>query len=229
MNPEKRLNDNTCVIIMVKYPSIGQVKTRLAQNIGDKHTLELYKRFVHDIIYTLQKDKMNIQIAYTPIHQLQQFKEWLGEHLEYLPQMGGTLGERLISVVRGAFLTGVEYAVALASDAPDIPGTIISEAFKSLKKSDSVIGPSPDGGYYLIGFKKSTFKDEIFQIDAWSTGDVLNDTIKKIKEAGLTYYELPIWSDIDDIDDLKDMFQRNKENLEMESIKYLKDNMELLE
>jgi rSAM/selenodomain-associated transferase 1 len=229
MNPEKGINKKACVILMAKYPIIGTVKTRLACRIGDKYALDLYKLFIIDIMNTIQKENINLQIAYTPLHQLDQFKEWLGDHHGYLPQIGDTLGERLISVFKAAFASGIECAVALAGDTPDLPAHIISESLKKLSTSDMVIGPCPDGGYYLIGFRTSTFTEEVFRLDAWSTNDVFHNTIKKIEETGLNYHVLPFWSDIDDIDGLKEMVERNKKASELASIRFIKNNSKLLE
>lgn len=229
MNTEKRMNKKACVILMVKYPSIGKVKTRLANHIGDKYALDLYKLFVHDIINKIQKEHLHLKIAYTPLDQLPQFKGWLGENNDYLPQVGDSLGERLISVFRKTFASGIECALALASDAPDLPVNIVSKALEKLQEFDIVIGPCPDGGYYLIGFRTNTFLEDVFLIDEWSTDNVLQNTIRKINEAGLNYYELPLWSDIDDIDDLKDMFQRNKDESELSSIKFISDNTDIIE
>lgn len=229
MNPEKNIDKKSCAILMVKYPGIGKVKSRLARHIGDTYALDLYKLFVRDIISTVEKENINLQIAYTPVNQLPQFKKWLGHNHAYLPQVGDTLGDRLISVFKEAFAGGMEFAIAIGSDIPDLPGNIISEALEKLREFDIVIGPCPDGGYYLVGFQAGTFTEKIFHIDEWSTSNVLNDTIKKIKETGLNYHELPFWTDIDEIDDLKDMFQKNKDASKLRSIKFIKDNPDLFD
>lgn len=221
-------NKPPCLVLMVKYPNKGAVKSRLALHIGDGHATSIYKLFVGDIINTLKKGNVRFVIAYTPADHLQQFKDWLGEDHEYLPQIGETLGERLVSVFRGAFSRGTEGAVAIASDTPDLPAHIISEALKKTKETDAVIGPCPDGGYYLIGFQANKFVERVFQLEEWGTGTVLNNTLRKMREAGLRVHALPLWGDVDNIEDLRELFKRNRKMSELDTIKYLEENSDIL-
>jgi len=101
-------------------------------------------------------------------------------------------------------------AVIIGSDIPDLPGEIINKAFLCLQTHDAVIGPSSDGGYYLIGFSYDTFLPEAFDGINWGTHKVYQKTLNRLKNTGHQVGILPKWSDIDTYDDLKDLIIRNQ-------------------
>jgi glycosyltransferase A (GT-A) superfamily protein (DUF2064 family) len=97
----------------------------------------------------------------------------------------------------------------MGSDLPDLPGGIIRDALLSLDSFDSVIGPSKDGGYYLIGFKETTFTPEVFGPLPWGTDAVLGKTLRILEEQGRTAHLLACWNDVDTFSDLKDLLLRS--------------------
>jgi hypothetical protein len=112
-------------------------------------------------------------------------------------QQGVDLGERMCNAVKLLFNKGYEKVSLIGADSPDLPLPFITEAFEKLDSYDLVIGPSEDGGYYLISMNKPF--DTIFKDINWGHDNVLKDTVSKAKAAGISYFLLPQWYDIDDL------------------------------
>ena len=190
-----------CVIVFVKSPIPGQVKTRLIPHLSAEQAASLYKAFLVDCCNALSEIPI-IQhvIAYTPPEGLSGLKTLIGEAPIYIPQQGATLGERLIAAARWA--SNQEYAKFLfvGSDSPTLPIQYIERALDLLESRDVVIGPSVDGGYYLIGFSKhgaSLSIPTIFQEITWSTDVVFRQTLGKIQTIKARLGVLPPWYDVD--------------------------------
>jgi glycosyltransferase A (GT-A) superfamily protein (DUF2064 family) len=100
----------------------------------------------------------------------------------------------------------------MGTDFPDLPGRVITDAMAALDASDSVIGPTCDGGYYLIGFRRETFLPDVFQGKRWGERDVFESTMDDFAAARLKVHQLPKWRDVDDDDDLKDLIRDLKQH-----------------
>lgn len=199
-----------CIILFVKYPEEKKVKTRLLQQLDNNFVIELYKCFVYDILSTIKKTKIQFKIFYTPSDALSKMKKWLENKYQYYPQVGNDLGEKMENAFKKTFLDGFSKAIIIGSDIPFIKEDIINEAFK-IELKDAVIGPSVDGGYYLIGFKKETFLPDIFKNINWGMNNVYEKTIKIFKKNKYNLKFLPILRDIDRLEDLRTTFKENKE------------------
>ena len=153
-----------------------------------------------------------------------------GAGCEGIPQRGRDLGERLRNGFADAFSKGFRGAMAIGSDSPDLPEGIVIEAREALEVHDVVIGPSIDGGYYLIGFKPDTFLPKAFDGIAWSTDAVFRETVDRLKEAALDVLILPPWSDVDTLDDLIVLCKggRNPSFNSSETMKYVLQHAEIL-
>jgi uncharacterized protein len=226
VNNEKK----DCILLFIKYPKKGMVKNRLAKDITQENAVNLYKKFVQDIISTILHIKTTLMICYYPPTSLEQFKKWLGPQYNYIAQKGDDLGQRMNNCFEEVFTKGYQKAILIGSDSPDIPKKILTNALKQLQNKDIVIGPATDGGYYLIGFNKKTFYPQIFENISWSKKTVYNKTIDIIKKTNYNLNILPLWSDIDTIDDLQEFIKRNKktEFKTSYSITYLKKNKILI-
>ena len=199
-----------CLILFVKSPEKGQVKSRLSQLIGENATRNLYKAFVADMLESIQYEpQYNIRIAFYPKNAKSNVIRWLGKQYSYLPQKGDGLGERMAFTFGQIFSEGFKKALIIGSDIPDLPQSIIIKAFESLSTYDAVIGPSFDGGYYLIGFRNDTFSPEFFHGIEWGTDTVFSQTLDKFKKAQ-TVRIMPLWWDIDLPEDIKGLLERNK-------------------
>jgi uncharacterized protein len=197
------------IAVFVKAPYPGQVKTRLAREIGVEQATELYRCFVQDILATVSAVEEDCLIFFSPAHGQEMLQDWLGNGYAYYPQQGEDLGDRMAKAFQEGFRVGYKGLLLLGSDAPDIPQSILAEAIHGLQRGQSVIGPSQDGGYYAIGFTPETFCPVIFEPMPWSTAEVYPLTLQRFAQAGCDVHTLPPWSDIDVLEDLRAFFQRN--------------------
>ncbi len=209
---------NECLIFYVKRPEEGSVKTRLAQDIGSVHAVNLYRCFILDLIDTLKKLSQDVIICYSPKDAESFFCSWLEEIFDssfvhsfyYVPQSDGDLGTRMRDSFEQAFENGYERVVLIGSDSPDLAKEILEQAFVKLKSSDAVIGPATDGGYWLIGFNSKGFCSEVFEGISWSTQTVFAETMKKLKQNEKSVALMPKWIDIDNYDSLFRWYESNK-------------------
>ena len=195
--------DDRCLLFFIKSPEKGKVKSRLASVIGDERAANLYRDFTTQMLSTLRRGDFPFHICFYPYNALKGVKKWLGDQHHYIPQKGKDLGERMSNAFRKAFDTGFKRVVLVGSDIPDLPLEFTEEAFFSLKEEDAVIGPSYDGGYYLIGFKDKTFSPRVFEGMAWSSEKVFAETMKVLKQLNQSVHILPYRRDIDTIEDLR--------------------------
>lgn len=190
-----------CVIVFVKNPVPGQVKTRLIPYLSPEQAASLYQAFLVDWYNALSTiSTAHRVIAYTPPEGLDVLQTLIGEDPVYIPQMGASLGERLIAAARWAYDQGYAKFLFVGSDSPTLPTWYVERALDLLESRDIVIGPSVDGGYYLIGFSKhgaSLSIPAIFEGIAWSTEVVFRQTLGKIQEINARLGLLPPWYDVD--------------------------------
>lgn len=186
---------NSTLIIFVKNPIPGRVKTRLAKDIGDEKAVWVYRKLLEctaDVISPLAINKT----------------VWYGDHvndddlwngLEKHQQPAGDLGHRMKSAFEKSFEQSSKVCI-IGSDCPQLSAKIVEEAFASLDHHDFVIGPAEDGGYYLLGM--SSFQPSVFESVEWSTSHVFEQTVARITSAGSSYYTLEKLRDIDDMRDV---------------------------
>ncbi|MEW6001548.1 MAG: TIGR04282 family arsenosugar biosynthesis glycosyltransferase [Nitrospirota bacterium] len=199
-----------CIILFVKYPEKGKVKTRFSARLGDETTQNLYRCFVSDLIEILEKKRYTFKIAFYPPDSEEKIISWLGPEHSYTTQVGKDLGERMENAFKDAFMEGFNEVLVIGSDIPDITPSLIDKAFETLKSSDAVIGPCFDGGYYLIGFTMKTFLPDIFKNIQWSTEGVFKDTMEVFSKKGYKVYVLPKLRDLDRIEDLRAFYKESK-------------------
>jgi rSAM/selenodomain-associated transferase 1 len=194
-------SNDQCLLFFMKSPEKGNVKSRLAASIGKKEAAALYKTFTLDMLAMLKKGDFPFRLYFYPEHSLESLRAWLGNNYDYFPQRGRNLGQRMKNGFHDAFASGFRKVVLVGSDIPDLPLGFIREAFIALQKNEAVVGPSYDGGYYLIGFRDAGFSPEVFEGIPWSTEKVLAKTIKLL--GSKKFHLLPKWRDIDTVEDLK--------------------------
>ena len=189
------------LVIMAKAPVPKKVKTRLILPLGSLTASDLYYNFLLDRIEQI-KVLSNIHrfFAYTPKKAQDFFKQIVPQEIELLPQTGRSLGERLYSLTKVLLRRGFKKVVLVDSDSPNLPSNYIIKAFDRLDKTDLTLGPSEDGGYYLIGVKSDT--PGIFKHVPWSTPRVAELTVRKALKLGLTVSILETWYDVDTYQDL---------------------------
>lgn len=186
------------LIIFIKNPVAGKVKTRLGATIGDQRALGVYlKLMLHTRTVSLAVST-NRYLFYDT--ELNSKDDWNQQDYFKDIQVSGDLGQRMMAAFNSV-LTDNNKAVIIGSDCPEISPEIIQAAFKKLDLADIVIGPTLDGGYYLLGMKE--VHTELFTDMTWSIDSVYNETLARIKKKGLLYTTCPILSDMDNEGDLK--------------------------
>ena len=190
-----------CVIVFVKNPVHGQVKTRLIPHLSPEQAASLYQAFLVDWCNTLSTiSAAHRVIAYTPPEGLKALQALIGEDSVYIPQQGATLGERLIAAAHWACNRDYAKFLFVGSDSPTLPIQYVEHAFDLLESRDVVIGPSVDGGYYLICFSAhgaSLSIPTIFEEITWGTDVVFRQTLGKIQTINALLGVLPPWYDVD--------------------------------
>jgi rSAM/selenodomain-associated transferase 1 len=204
------MHDKLIILLFIKAPLKGRIKSRLAAAIGNDAALELYQRFVLDAIDTVGALAIPLRICFYPPDAGTTIRTWLGNEQACVPQQGNDLGERMEQAFEQVFQEGYERAVLIGSDIPELSTSIIDEAFTSLNGHDAVVGPAADGGYYLIGFTAKTFLPTVFHDIVWSTSTVCDETLGKFKQSGQRVHLLPKLHDVDTKDDLGIFFTQHR-------------------
>ncbi len=205
-----KFTNKKAVIVFVKYPGVGKVKTRLAETTGNEFALEFYDNCVRHTLAELNElssDGTDIYIFYSGKDDSATVREWIGAEFHMLRQKGKSLGDKIADAFTSVFEKGYEKVAIVGSDVPDLSADILIEAFAKLDKVDAVVSPSPDGGYNLLAMKK--FSALIFQGINWSTDTVLSETIDKFNSINYSYKLLRSLIDIDTEQDLINWLKSN--------------------
>lgn len=192
---------NKGLIIFAREPVPGMVKTRLARDLGDQAAAELYAAMLEDVLENAAGLEGVRTMAFCatdggPAPAL------LAPHIASFVQSGTTLGDRMAAAFESAFKSGIEACCIIGSDSPNLPAEFIIQAFVHLEhdKVDAVFGPAEDGGYYLLGLRRSW--PGLFRNIPWSTATVLETSLKQAEALGLRTTCLPTWYDLDELKDL---------------------------
>lgn len=193
--------NETAIVIMAKYPQAGKTKTRLCPPLTQQQAAEFYSALLQDTINLVAHlENVDLAIAISPPEAQEYFAEIVPPGCLLLPVKGTDIGECLIAAMSGLLERGYQKAIALNSDGPTLPSSFLVQASQELDLVDLVIGPSDDGGYYLVGVKRLV--PEIFQSIAWSTRMVLTQTLERVIELSMSVKLLPAWYDVDIPEDL---------------------------
>ncbi|HEY0552258.1 MAG TPA: TIGR04282 family arsenosugar biosynthesis glycosyltransferase, partial [Verrucomicrobiae bacterium] len=186
------------LIVFVKAPRPGTVKTRIARTAGAEWACAIYREMVETVLQKCASIR-GAQLKFAPDDALDEIKPWLRNGWVAAPQGDGDLGERLQRAFAESFAGGAERVVIVGSDCPEVKSADIRAAWKELKSHDVVLGPAVDGGYWLIGLCAP--RSELFRGIAWSSDQVLAQTLAQAKSIGLRIQLLRILSDIDTEED----------------------------
>ncbi len=189
------------LVLFARDPVAGKVKTRLKQILDEETTLRLYISFLKDSIDKLfQLQDIRRLIGITPSLSSGFFDPWSQDpRVELFIQQGEDLGDRMRNAFARQFLAGCEKVVIIGSDSPTLPMEYIERAMASEK--EIVLGPSTDGGYYLIGLNRKLV--DVFSEISWGTDQVLEQTLARIREQSAQLELLPVWYDVDLPEDLR--------------------------
>lgn len=184
---------NDALIIFVKNAVKGQVKTRLAQTVGEDKALQIYLALLDHTRNLACSIDCNRLLFYS--NTINQHDDWPSDLFEKHLQNGELLGDKMFHAFQSAFEKQNKKVVIIGSDCASLTTEIIQTAFSKLDQYPFVIGPALDGGYYLLGMKQ--LSSVVFKNIAWSTDTVLSDTKDRIRSIGAEFFLLPELSDID--------------------------------
>ncbi|MBV9609611.1 MAG: TIGR04282 family arsenosugar biosynthesis glycosyltransferase [Acidobacteria bacterium] len=187
------------LVIMAKAPRLGAVKSRLARKLPAPAVLELYRCLLHDTVAVAQS-LPGVHVAIMcPAFDADDLSRAVGDGVSVVPQKGHGLAAGLTSVF-AHFATGQRRIIALNSDSPHLPGAVLLTAFDALASSDLVVGPTDDGGYYLVGAAASY--PELFASSAMGTNSALETLLERANALGLAVSFTDPFYDIDEPSDL---------------------------
>jgi uncharacterized protein len=181
------------LIIFIRNPELGKVKTRLARTLGDAEALRIYHILLEKTRHAAMDCEATRLLFYSDF--VDHPDPWPSASFQKMVQHSGDLGARMESAFQVAFESGAGKAVIIGSDCPELTGETLQQAFDLLDTTDFVLGPVPDGGYYLLGMK--SLESSVFYDMEWSTETVRAKTIEKIQAVGKTFALLPMLSDVD--------------------------------
>jgi uncharacterized protein len=187
------------LIVFIKNPILGKVKTRLAASLGDQKALSVYIKLLHHtrrITESLEYDKIVYYSDFVP-----EKDEWLSAGFKPALQAGHDLGQKMKNAFEEGFKAGYSRIVIIGSDCFELTSYHIAKAFDSLENANVVVGPATDGGYYLLGM--TALLEKVFENKKWSTDSVLRDTIKNVTDSNHKFYLLEQLNDIDTESDLQ--------------------------
>ena len=192
------MKQDNLLIIFVKNAIPGKVKTRLAKTMGEQKAMEVYQqllKYTHKATYKLPMDKA---VYYSD--SIETGDIWDTGDYKKLVQEGSDLGKRMLNAFKAGFSKNYKKVIIIGSDCPEITPKIITEAFDALPQNNFVIGPTHDGGYYLLGM--ASLYAILFKNKRWSSDEVLHDTLVDIRNMNGSYKLLKELTDIDREDDL---------------------------
>lgn len=194
--------NDKALIIFSRLPIGHETKTRLAPILNETQRAELHLAMWQDIFTEAIKLESNTDIFlfWTGSGDIEDYRKYIPLSFRLRKQEGDNLGERMRNAVRDIFSYGYKCAVIIGADVPSVEAENITAAFDALNDSDAVIGPSKDGGYWLIGMRK--YIPEVFSISSWGGMSVLDETISVFKKCCITYKTADTLQDIDTPEDI---------------------------
>ena len=192
------------VLVFAKAPISGRVKTRLTPPLPPDEAASFYEACLRDVFALCARERARVELWY----------EDHGSAAHYFatefppsvqPQGAGDLGDKLCDAFERSFADGAQRVIIIGSDVPTLPESVLNAAIDGLREADMVIGPTLDGGYYLIGFQAAAWPRGrvVFRELAWSSPTVFRGTVDRANQAELDMRVLPGWYDVDTIDELR--------------------------
>jgi rSAM/selenodomain-associated transferase 1 len=205
--PDAGFAGKCALAVMAKAPRPGMVKTRLSPPLTPDQASALNACFLRDTVASLQKATLAAPaewvVSYTPVGEEAAFRGILPDGSLLIPQRGDGFGDRLLFTAQDLFSCGFAAVCLIDSDSPTVPTAEFTQAAERLLEPGdrAVLGPSEDGGYYLIGLQQPVAR--LFQEIAWSTGVVARQTIERAADVSLPVEQLRPWYDVDDAQSLQ--------------------------
>ncbi|HKD85648.1 MAG TPA: TIGR04282 family arsenosugar biosynthesis glycosyltransferase [Terriglobales bacterium] len=193
-------NDGRTLVIMAKAPRTGMVKTRLAQGLSPENATELYRCLLSDTI-SLARSMRDVKVAIMcPASDVEELAPFAADAATVVAQQGEGLAAALISVFAHFAAPGGHSVIAFNSDSPHLPISVLASAFEALTTHDLVIGPTHDGGYYLVGANAA--HPALFDSDGMGTSSALDALVARARELKLStgftdpFYDIDLQGDL---------------------------------
>lgn len=190
------------IVVLTRYPTPGKTKTRLIPSLGPVGSANIHRKLAEKTIINVkkfsEKHAKGFEVSYTG-GSLTRMKAWLGRDTELHRQSPGDLGQKMYNDIKRSIKEGNKPVVLIGTDVPDITHEHLERAFYDLHDNDLVLGPSLDGGYWLIGMKQP---HGLFNRISWGSDSVLNQTLERAEKNNLKVSLLPPLNDIDTVEDL---------------------------
>ena len=188
------------VLIFLKAPIPGWAKTRLAAGVGNDRAMQIYEKLVQRQL-TAIPEGWPVEVHFAPAEKEALMRAWSGEAAgrSFHPQVESELGQRLIHAGRGAVARGAESLFFIGGDCPELDGSVFQAASNALSGAEAVLGPTEDGGYYLLGMTE--LKPPLFEGIDWGTEKVADQTRAILRREARLWTELPALRDVDTVDD----------------------------
>jgi rSAM/selenodomain-associated transferase 1 len=191
------MNESTLLIVFLKVPKPGYVKTRLAATLGPDKACEIYCELVEGLLERIRSFQ-NVELRIAPDDGIVECVSWLQPHWTIRSQGAGDLGARMSRAFEEAFLSGWGRVLAIGSDCPYVGIEQIQDGRDRLNQDSVVLGPARDGGYWMIGTRR--YLPSLFDGIEWSTEKVLAQTKERVEAGGESVSLLETLEDIDDLD-----------------------------
>jgi uncharacterized protein len=186
---------NRTLVIMAKAPRLGSVKTRLAESLSLQAVTDLYRCLLNDTIALAQAlDRVEIAIM-CPASDVEDLARAVAKSVRIVPQIGQGLAAGLASVFNHFATAGQQRVIAFNSDSPHLPAAVLETAFDALEACDLVVGPTHDGGYFLVGAKAS--HSDLFANDGMGTASALEALLTRAHALALSVHLTDPFYDID--------------------------------
>lgn len=193
------MRTDLALIVFVKYPEPGKVKTRLAKFVGFERAAELYREFAAMTFRNGESLAHAARFAFfTPAEKEAELRTMFPGEWHWLEQhTSSNLGVRIHHAILSVRAQGYQRVLTIGTDSPNLPLAYLEQAAAALHTHDLVLGPAEDGGYYLIGVKAAPLA--LFEGIAWSTEKVFAQTLERAEALKFTTHTLPMWYDVDDL------------------------------
>lgn len=186
------------LVVFLRAPRLGQVKSRIAATVGEAAALRIYERLVSKVLGNLAS-LPDLELRFTPDDARDEIWAWIRPGWNAAAQGGGDLGQRMLRAFETHFNTGARRVVVIGSDSPDVNAEDVREAWKALEDHEVVLGPACDGGYWLIGLRRP--EGALFEGMEWSNHRVLAETLRRAEARRLSCRQLRMLRDIDTVED----------------------------
>ncbi len=192
-------NSKNLLLIFTRNPELGKGKRRLAATVGDHAALAIYEFLLNHTVAITKNIYVEKAVYYS--EEIWNNDIWDAKTFTKKLQVGENLGVRMANAFLEGFQNGFQKIIIIGSDMHDLSQSDLEHAFKALEKSNFVIGPAEDGGYYLLGMKK--YMPQLFKQKEWGTETVLRDTLADLKDENVALLEPR--NDVDHYEDIKDI------------------------